>query len=161
MLDDDAAHNAAHSANDSAASGPMRWNGWGDPAKAKDLPGAVRALLPIKLGRIPRPAPAASFDEVELEASALTEADRLALAAIVGEEYVRTDREARIRHAGGKSTPDLLRRRAVRQHAPDAVIEPADDAEIAAVLRLASERGIAVVPFGGEIGRASCRERVF
>lgn len=145
MLDDD----AAHSVNPSAAPGPMRWNGWGDPSKAKDLPGAVRALLPVKLGRIPRPAPAVSIDEVELADSALSEADRLALAAIVGEEHVRTDREARIRHAGGKSTLDLLRRRAVRQHAPDAVVDPADDAEIAAVLRLAGERGIAVVPFGG------------
>ncbi|WP_312173819.1 FAD-binding oxidoreductase, partial [Microbacterium sp.] len=151
MFDDDAAHNAAPDTApaSSAAPGPMRWNGWGDPAKAKELPGAVRALLPVKLGRIPRSAPAASFDEVDLAASALEEADRLALAAIVGEEHVRTDREARIRHSGGKSTLDLLRRRKVQQLAPDAVIDPADDGEIAAVLRLASERGIAVVPFGG------------
>lgn len=142
MLDDDA---AAHG----AAPGPMRWNGWGDPAKAKELPGAVRALLPVVLGRIPRPTPAVSFDDVEITASALGEADRIALAAIVGDDQVHTDRESRIRHSGGKSTPDLLRRRAVRQNAPDAVIAPADEGEIAAVLRLASERGIAIVPFGG------------
>lgn len=142
MLDDDA---AAHG----AAPGPMRWNGWGDPAKAKELPGAVRALLPVVLGRIPRPTPAVSFDDVEITASALGEADRIALAAIVGDDQVHTDRESRIRHSGGKSTPDLLRRRAVRQNAPDAVIAPANEGEIAAVLRLASERGIAIVPFGG------------
>lgn len=142
MLDDDA---AAHG----AAPGPMRWNGWGDPAKAKELPGAVRALLPVVLGRIPRPTPAVLFDDVEITASALGEADRIALAAIVGDDQVHTDRESRIRHSGGKSTPDLLRRRAVRQNAPDAVIAPADEGEIAAVLRLASERGIAIVPFGG------------
>lgn len=141
MLDDDAAHPAAPE--------PMRWNGWGDPAKAKELPAAVRALLPVKLGRIPRPAPAVLIDEVEIAPSALREPDRLSLAAIVGEEHVHTGREMRILHAGGKSTLDLLRRRAVRQNVPDAVIAPADDAEIAAVLRLAGERSIAVVPFGG------------
>lgn len=145
MLDDD----AAHSVNASAAPEPMRWNGWGDPAKAKELPAAVRALLPVKLGRIPRPAPAVSIDDVKVAASALSEPDRLSLAAIVGAGHVHTGREARLRHAGGKSTPDLLRRRSVRQNVPDAVIDPADDAEIAAVLRLAGERGIAVVPFGG------------
>ena len=29
----------------------MRWNGWGDPALASDLPFAVRALLPTVVGR--------------------------------------------------------------------------------------------------------------
>ncbi|MCH1883895.1 FAD-binding oxidoreductase [Agrococcus sp. ARC_14] len=135
------------------ASAPMRWNGWGDPAKARSLPAALRALLPLKLGRIRPPEPAAALEDVELAPSALEgaagEALRDELAAIVGATHVRTEREARIRHAGGKSTPDLLRRRATRQDAPDAVVTPASDAEVAAILRLAAEHGIAVVPFGG------------
>ncbi len=127
----------------------MRWNGWGDPSKAKELPLAVRALLPVKLGRVPKPDAAVALDEVELAPSALDAADRTALAVIVGDDHVASDHDARIRHSGGRSTPDLLRRRARRQDAPDAVVSPADHAEVVEVLRLAGSRGIAVVPFGG------------
>ncbi|KQZ09456.1 flavoprotein [Agromyces sp. Root1464] len=127
----------------------MRWNGWGDPAKAKELPLAVRALLPVMLGRVAKPDAAVALDEVELAPSALADADRAALAAIVGDAHVASDDDARIRHSGGRSTPDLLRRRAHRQAAPDAVVSPADHAEVVEVLRLAGARGIAVVPFGG------------
>ena len=147
MVDGDASHTAA-SAGDGTST-PMRWNGWGDPAKAKELPLAVRALLPVKLGRVPKPDAAVALDEVELAPSALDAADRAALAEIVGEAKVATDDESRIRHSGGRSTPDLLRRRAPRQVAPDAVVSPADHAQIVEVLRLAGTRGIAVVPFGG------------
>ncbi|GAA1797769.1 FAD-binding oxidoreductase [Agromyces neolithicus] len=145
MLDDDAP-------DDLDPRAQMRWNGWGDHAEAKQLPAAVKALLPVMLGRIPRRAPAAALEDVDLRPSVLDEADRLALAGIVGDAHVRTDHDTRIRHSGGKSTPDLLRRRRSQQDAPDAVIDPADDRQIAAVLRLAGERGIAVVPFGGGTG---------
>lgn len=134
-------------------SAEMRWNGWGDPAQARALPAALRAVLPLKLGRIRTPKPAATLDQVQLAPSALEGAEGAALrgelAAIVGDDHVRADREARIRHAGGKSTPDLLRRRETHQDAPDAVVSPSTEAEVAALLRLAGERGIAVVPFGG------------
>ncbi len=55
-----------------------------------------------------------------------------------------------MRHAGGKSTFDLLRRRAEEpQDAPDAVVAPADHAQVLAVLAYCAEQRIAVVPFGG------------
>ncbi|MCD2441230.1 FAD-binding oxidoreductase [Agromyces sp. SYSU K20354] len=148
MVDEDGTAPTATTPGDET-SAPMRWNGWGDPAKAKELPLAVRTLLPMLLGRTPKPAPAAKLDEVELDASRLGDDDRAALADVVGQEHLAVDDEARIRHAGGRSTPDLLRRRAQHQDAPDAVVTPADHAQVLAVLRLASERGIAVVPFGG------------
>ncbi|WDH77500.1 FAD-binding oxidoreductase [Microbacterium esteraromaticum] len=127
----------------------MRWNGWGDPAKAKDLSFAVRSLIPFLLGRIHRPEPAATLAEVRLPPSALEHDDLAALRDVVGAEHVDTSAEARIRHAGGRSTPDLLRRRAHDQNAPDAVVQPADHAEVSAVLTVAVERGIAVIPYGG------------
>ena len=74
----------------------MRWNGWGDPALAKDLPLAVRALLPMKLGRVPKAAPAANLEDVVLEASALSDEDLAALAAVVGGEHVIATNEARM-----------------------------------------------------------------
>ncbi|WP_256673422.1 FAD-binding oxidoreductase, partial [Nocardia cyriacigeorgica] len=62
----------------------------------------------------------------------------------------RTDHHDRLLHAGGKSTPDLLRRRAEGpQDAPDAVVFPADHEQVVAVLGYCAEAGIAVVPFGG------------
>ena len=127
----------------------MRWNGWGDPAKAKDLPLAVRALLPMLLGRVRRPAPAVELAHVQLEPSRLTDADHAAFSSAVGPAHVDDTAEARIRHAGGRSTPDLLRRRETRQDAPDAVIRPADHGEVRACLDVAVAQGIAVIPFGG------------
>ncbi|MGO2683651.1 MAG: FAD-binding oxidoreductase [Microbacterium sp.] len=127
----------------------MRWNGWGDPALAKDLPLAVRALLPTVLGKVHRPDAAVDLSDVRIAASALTADDRAALAAIVGDAHVSTDDETRIRHAGGRSTIDLMHRRATDQDAPDAVVSPAGHDEVLAVIMLAAERSIAVVPFGG------------
>lgn len=127
----------------------MRWDGWGDPERATELPRAVRALLPLMLGRVRRPDPAPTLDAVELAAPRLTAADLDALAAVVGPERVLTDAETRLRRAGGKSTPDLLRRRATHQDAPDAVVRPATHDEVRETLRAAAARGIAVVPFGG------------
>lgn len=125
------------------------WNGWGDPALAKDLPLAVRALLPTILGRIRRPEPPAELTDVVLSPSELAAEDLAGLATIVGDDAVRTDDETRIRHSGGRSTPDLLRLRASHQTAPDAVTSPGDHDEVVQVLRFASEHDIAIVPYGG------------
>jgi alkyldihydroxyacetonephosphate synthase len=127
----------------------MRWNGWGDPALEKDLPLAVRALLPTVIGRVQRPEPAADLSEVRLAPSALSDEVRSALAAIVGDSFVTIEDDARIRHAGGKSTIDLIHRRQAAQDAPDAVVSPSDHDEVAAVLQAAAEHSLAVVPFGG------------
>mgnify|MGYP001567892996 CR=1 FL=1 len=127
----------------------MRWNGWGDPAKAKDLPLAVRTLLPLLLGRIRKPAPAVDLADVHVPSSRLTDEDVAALGAVVGRENVDDAIESRVRHAGGRSTPDLLRRRRREQEAPDAVVSPATHEEVRACLDIAAERGIAVIPFGG------------
>ncbi|UJP10959.1 FAD-binding oxidoreductase [Microbacterium sp. KUDC0406] len=132
-----------------AEDAPMRWNGWGDPAKEKDLPRAVRALLPLLLGRIHRPEPAVALPDVALAASALSEDDLAAFRDVVGEEHVDVSDEARIRHAGGRSTPDLLRRRMPRQNAPDAIVRPSSHIDVVACLAIAVERDLAVIPFGG------------
>ncbi|WP_366915733.1 FAD-binding oxidoreductase [uncultured Mycolicibacterium sp.] len=127
----------------------MKWNAWGDPTAAAPLPDGVRDLLRQALGIDADPAPELPPDRVRLRPSALAEADRRALAAIVGDAFCRTDDESRLLHAGGKSTLDLLRRRRVEQDAPDAVLLPADEDEIGALLRECTDRRIAVVPFGG------------
>ncbi len=132
---------------------PMKWNAWGDPAAAKPLSDAIRSLLRQAVGLAETQEAELDADQVRLRPSALAQADRDALAAIVGDEYCRTADRDRLLHAGGKSTPDLLRRRdSGVQDAPDAVLLPGgprgEDA-VAAILRYCSEHRIAVIPFGG------------
>lgn len=130
---------------------PMKWNAWGDPAAAKPLPDGIRQLLKAALG-VDGTAAAAEPDpgQVRLQPSALADTDRQALAAIVGERFCRIDQAGRLLRAGGKSTPDLLRRNGSGvQDAPDAVLLPRTDDEVAAILDYCSRHGIAVVPFGG------------
>ncbi len=129
---------------------PMKWNAWGDPREAKPLSDGIRSLLVQALGVTGAPETELKADEVRLRPSALT-TDRLdALTAIVGPDHCRVDDRDRLLHAGGKSTLDLLRRKdSGVQDAPDAVLLPGTDDEVAAILRYCSQHGIAVVPFGG------------
>ena len=128
----------------------MKWNAWGDPAAATPLSDGIRALLTQALGVGDTTDTELRAEDVRLRPSSLPAADREALAAIVGADNLTTDDRTRLLHAGGKSTLDLLRRadRGV-QDAPDAVLTPGSEDEIAAVLRYCSRVGIAVVPFGG------------
>jgi alkyldihydroxyacetonephosphate synthase len=129
---------------------PMKWNAWGDPHEAKPLSEGIRSLLTQALGVTGSPAPELDADQVRLRPSELTSGHREALAAIVGPDYFRGDDRDRLLHAGGKSTLDLLRRNTSGvQEAPDAVLLPGTDDEVAAILRYCSQHGIAVVPFGG------------
>lgn len=122
------------------------WDAWGTqparlPAGAKAL---IATLLPGKAHPIPRrSAPV-------LTPSRLDDADLAALRAVVGADHATASDAVRMLHLGGKSTPDLLRRRLDEpQAAPDVVVSPADHDEVVAVLGVCGQRGIAVVPFGG------------
>jgi len=129
---------------------PMKWNAWGDPHEAKRLSEGIRSLLSQALGVTRSPATELDADQVRLRPSELTSGHREALAAIVGPGYCRGDDRDRLLHAGGKSALDLLRRNnSGVQEAPDAVLLPGTDDEVAAILRYCSQHGIAVVPFGG------------
>jgi alkyldihydroxyacetonephosphate synthase len=119
---------------------------WGDPALAGPLPDAARGLVELAFGisdhpavDAPVPPPCGLPDEV-LDA----------LRALLGAEHVLLDDATRRLRTRGKSTPDLLRMRAGDlDDAPDAVVRPGDHDDVAAVLALAVEHGVAVVPFGG------------
>ena len=128
---------------------PMAWNAWGDPALAKPLSPAIRSLLEAALGVSGVDNPAPAIEEVRLSPCALSGDHHAALAAIVGADHLRDGDLDRILHAGGKSTPDLLRRREIHQDAPDAVLLPGSEDEVAEILRYCSAHRIAVVPFGG------------
>src|ERR1700735_3598323 len=99
---------------------PMPWGAWGSP---RPLPPQVRELLVQFLGLTPDPAPAVPPDEVVLPPTRLGQAALADLQQAAGPGAVHDGRAERLRHTGGKSTTDLLRRRAGdASHAPDAVL---------------------------------------
>lgn len=131
----------------------IRWNGWGwsahhDEFAARD---EVWTWLADALGMPSLLAtPARPLEEIALAPSRLDEAERARLVAILGADRVRDDAYERAFHALGRSYHDLLRLRAGDlSSAPDAVLYPRGTDEILAVLSLADEIGLAVVPFGG------------
>ena len=126
---------------------PVEWTQWG--LTKPELPARMEALLRKELGAT-TPATAAAITEARLPDSALPAAAADALSRIVGPDHVRTDPEARARHAGGQAYAEIVRRRSGdASAAPDAVVLPADAGEVAAVLRACSDAGVAVVPWGG------------
>ena len=134
----------------SASDDRMVWHGWGDPRRRRGLPPSAEELLASAIGGLGEASTPVPLDDVRVAPSALGDAHRAALAAVVGDEHVRSDHRTRIEHAGGKSYPDLVRRRAGDAvAAPDAVIYPATHQEVAALLRTCAEAEVAVVPFGG------------
>ncbi|GAA3202295.1 hypothetical protein GCM10020255_107570 [Rhodococcus baikonurensis] len=134
----------------SALQPPMQWDAWGDPAKKRELSDAVTSLLTGFLGVSAPTRSRLAIEDVQVVPSAMAQSHVEALAGMVGAEYVSTKDSDRILRAGGKSTPDLLRRRSAEpQDAPDVVVTPGTDAEVEQVLRYCSANRIAVVPFGG------------
>lgn len=129
-----------------AARARSDWDAWG--TKPARLPAAAKAIMATLLPGRPHPIPRRAAPA--LVPSRLDADDLAALGSVVGVDHATRDDEVRMRHLGGKSTPDLLRRRLDDpQRAPDAVISPAGHDEVLAVLRVCDARGIAVVPFGG------------
>jgi alkyldihydroxyacetonephosphate synthase len=114
------------------------------------LPKAARRHLAKELGWTPRRTPSVPIADIRLAPSRLPDEARARITALVGEDNVRTDRESRLRRAGGKSYLDLLRRReGDASDAPDAVVLPGTTEETVALLAACSELGVVVVPFGG------------
>jgi alkyldihydroxyacetonephosphate synthase len=96
--------------------------------------------------------PGDASQHVSMDAVSLPESAPLpdAVARAAGEAEPQTGREQRIRHAAGRSYPDLVRLRSGElEGAPDAVIAPESAAGVEELLRACAESGVAVVPFGG------------
>jgi alkyldihydroxyacetonephosphate synthase len=131
-------------------SASMVWHGWGDPARRSGVPTKAMAMLRKELGVAEKSTPPVAEPDLRMRDTALTQETTNRLVAVVGADHVRTDRAARLLHAGGKSYPDLLRRRTGdAQDAPDAVVLPGSHEDVMALLSICAEDGIAVVPFGG------------
>ena len=128
------------------------WYGWGDPSRGKPLGSHALEFLrrTLKLGSVAQNHPPVELSDVRVGPVTLADDVLTQLRAITGADHVATDATTRILHAGGKSTPDLIRRRSGDAlDAPDAVVFPGTAEEVRAVLALCVQRKLAVVTFGG------------
>lgn len=129
---------------------PMEHALWGTFDEAEELSPSVQKLLHKLLGTGDNQLPRLRVDEVRLSPIKLSPEDLSRLGDIVGPEYVSTEKEQRMRRARGKSYPDLLDWRSVKEiAAPDAVVVPGTNEEVLEVLQFCAAQRIAVVPFGG------------
>ena len=130
-----------------------RWWGWGRLDRSYDLSDRPQfwPFLTDELGlagdeTTPRP----DLERITLPPPRLSGKDLQALAAIVGDDNLSVEHEARVRHCVGKSYPDLMRLRLAQvEHAPDVVVWPGDEEQVAALLALAVRSNWSVVPYGG------------
>jgi len=128
----------------------MSLRGWGDPAQAAPLPESLQRLLRDVLDVDDRRRVPGLRSPVRLVPVRLDRRVALELAGIVGADGVHGDDEARLRHAVGRSTPDLLALRGPKPiAAPDLVLAPDSHDQVMTVLERCSARRVAVVPFGG------------
>ena len=82
----------------------------------------------------------ASVDAVRLAPVRLDPSLSARFSAVVGEANASAEPEVRLRHAGGKSTPDLLAVRAAGAvPAPDLVLAPDSHVQVLELLRIAAD----------------------
>jgi alkyldihydroxyacetonephosphate synthase len=125
--------------------------GW-TPAGGQDaiLPPRAARWLASRTGLTARSTPAAPDSALNVGDPTLSEQAHKALAAVVGDDHVLTDRDARLGRTGGLSYVDLLRHRGTADlTAPDAVVVPADPDEVQRVVEVCAEHNVGLVPFGG------------
>jgi alkyldihydroxyacetonephosphate synthase len=123
----------------------LKWWGWGRADRRLPLPDGALAMLRSELGELD-PDPRVELDQVSLPPARPLPA---AVVDAAGDALV-TGVEDRIRHAAGRSYPDLVRLRSGRlDAAPDGVALPADAAGVRALVDACSASDVAVVPFGG------------
>jgi alkyldihydroxyacetonephosphate synthase len=114
------------------------------------LPAHATRWLRERIGLTERSTPVAPDSALHVPDSALLDAAREALEAVVGQQHVLQRREDRLGRAGGMSYVDLLVRRGQgAPSVPDAVVVPADPQQVQRVVEVCAEHGIGVVPFGG------------
>jgi alkyldihydroxyacetonephosphate synthase len=133
----------------------MKWWGWGVDGVGfhhEDKPGFapfVQQAVGLDLNTATRSGEP-SFSALKVPPSNVTPAFTKALAAVVGDDNVKTDDLARVIHTYGKSLRDLVRIRGNQiERSPDVVVYPADEAEVQAVVDAAVAANAVIIPFGG------------
>ncbi|MBZ2196942.1 FAD-binding oxidoreductase [Occultella gossypii] len=132
----------------------QKWWGWGVEGIAfhhEDKPafaGFVLDKVGIDLTQPGGEPP--TFDEIDVPASRLGDDLGAQLRAAVGDHQVSTDDMLRVVHTYGKGMRDLVRVRAGDlPRVPDAVVYPANEDEVRAVVDAVVAADAVLIPFGG------------
>lgn len=132
----------------------MKWWGWGVEGIGfhhEDKPNFAPFVLDkvgLDLSHAPDKPP--SFDEIEVPASRLNDELKAILVDLLGEKFVVTEDMDRIVHTFGKSVRDLIRlRRNQLKRIPDAVLYPADEDQVRAIVDAIVAADAVLIPFGG------------
>ena len=138
----------------------MKWWGWGhedvtfDDSTKPELWPYLKRELGVDEIRWEKPV---AFEDVTLPEQKNNEAFLAAIGAELGDGQVVDDKKSRLLHAAGKSFRDLwLMRHGQVQFAPDCVVYPDTEEDVALVVRAAHEHGVVLVPFGGGSNIAGC-----
>jgi alkyldihydroxyacetonephosphate synthase len=132
----------------------MKWWGWGDPnltfpmadkpnlwpwvVQKLGITSAVPTVNPVDLDSIKMP-PTRAGVELLAELQAILEPGQISLEPL-----------DRLHHSYGKSFPDLFRvRNGVVRRAPDAVLLPDSHEQVEALVKLAQQLDVCLIPFGG------------
>ncbi len=133
---------------------PMKWWGWGEEGISfthedkPDLGPFIERVLGLRVG--PPAAAPPRLEDLTVPGPELPASLREALERAAGPEAVSLEVLDRVVHGRGKSLRDLIRqRRGDFGRLPDAVVRPADERAVAAVVRAAVEADAVVIPFGG------------
>ena len=117
-----------------------RWNGWGDESISVPLSEDAKQFLVRALG-MPAPLPDVSLQDVLAKVPPSNLPDH---------PLISKDPEERLRHARGQSFPDWVALRSGHiGRFPDGVAYPENSAQVRELLSFASDKGIAVIPYGG------------
>lgn len=138
----------------------MKWWGWGhedvtfDDSTKPELWPYLKRELGVDEIRWEKPM---AFEDVTLPEQKKNEAFLATIQAGLGDGQVVDDKKSRLVHAAGKSFRDLwLMRHGQVQFAPDCVVYPDTEEDVALVVRAAHEHGVVLVPFGGGSNIAGC-----
>ena len=138
----------------------MKWWGWGyedvtfDDSTKPELWPYLKRELGVDEIHWDKPV---AFEDVNLPEQKQNEAFLAAIHAKLGDDQVVDDKKSRLVHAAGKSFRDLwLMRHGQVQFAPDCVVYPDTEEDVALVVRAAHEHGVVLVPFGGGSNIAGC-----
>ncbi len=134
----------------------LRWWGWGTLDQDFSLESrptfwsTLQKWLELPDEAINHETSPISLEEISLRPPRLDDPMLSSLYKLLGKDIVRTDKRTRVEHAYGKSYCDLIRIRAGHiPNPPDVVVYPADQRQVASLLKWAADRDVVIIPFGG------------
>ena len=140
----------------------MKWWGWGYEDvffDDSDKP-ALWPYLKSELDIVEEEStPSVKFEEIELPERKINGGFLEAVKVELDESQIADDKKTRLIHSTGKSFRDLWRlRHGIIKCAPDCVVFPENEEDVAAIVSAAHEQGVVLIPFGGGSNIAGCLE---